>query len=169
MGAPWVHAESSAKEFGGKPEDYLEIHEFMDSSKEAFSDLRHRALTHNMWFVLNVVERIFGAVVENSSMQKVPVRNICQQHIQEDFNGGLPTVQDYLNGIPFAKWMDNGRDGERPPSMEQVTKFEESLNEEDSGEEEDVDSDFAPETEHFPPLGPAGGGRGCGGVPGTYD
>lgn len=33
---PYIHAELSAKRFGGVPEDYLDIHELMDSSKAAF-------------------------------------------------------------------------------------------------------------------------------------
>ena len=44
---PIIHAESSARKFGGQPEDYLEIHNFMDSSKSVIADNRHRALTHN--------------------------------------------------------------------------------------------------------------------------
>jgi len=42
-----IHAESSAKRFGGKPEDYLEVHEFMDSSKAFCADNRHRTLFHS--------------------------------------------------------------------------------------------------------------------------
>ncbi len=30
MSKPYIHALSSAKKFGGKPEDYLEIHQLMD-------------------------------------------------------------------------------------------------------------------------------------------
>ena len=42
-----IHSESSAKKFGGKAEDYLEVHEFMDSSKAFCSDNRHRTLFHS--------------------------------------------------------------------------------------------------------------------------
>lgn len=52
MAKPYIHAISSAKRFGGKPEDYIEIHNLMDSSKGAIPDNRHRALTHNSWFFL---------------------------------------------------------------------------------------------------------------------
>ena len=44
MSKPYVHAVSSAKKFGGIWEDYIDIHEFLDSSKAVMSDLRHRAL-----------------------------------------------------------------------------------------------------------------------------
>ena len=41
------HAESSAKQYGGSLEDYLEIHEMMDSSKSAHADNRHRVIFHS--------------------------------------------------------------------------------------------------------------------------
>lgn len=45
MSKPFIHAISSAKKFGGKWTDYIEIHELIDSSKSVLSDNRHRALT----------------------------------------------------------------------------------------------------------------------------
>lgn len=63
MAKPIVHARSSARRFGGVAEDYLEIHDLMDSSKSAFPDNRHRALTHNSWFFF-IVERIFGHEID---------------------------------------------------------------------------------------------------------
>lgn len=59
MAKPIIHARSSARRYGGEPEDYLPIHDLMDSSKAAFPDNRHRALTHNSWFFF-IVEKIFG-------------------------------------------------------------------------------------------------------------
>lgn len=56
---PHIHAESSAKKFGGKPEDYLDIHNLLDSSKAALCDSRHRVLTHNSWFVGVILEKIW--------------------------------------------------------------------------------------------------------------
>lgn len=46
MSKPFIHAQSSAKKFGGIWEDYISIHEFLDSSKSVIADNRHRALTH---------------------------------------------------------------------------------------------------------------------------
>lgn len=51
MSKPMVHAESSVRKWGGKPEDYMPIHNLMDSSKGTIADSRHRALTHNTWFI----------------------------------------------------------------------------------------------------------------------
>lgn len=40
------HAESSARKFGGKAEDYLRAHNSFDESKS--SDFRNRALRHEL-------------------------------------------------------------------------------------------------------------------------
>ena len=36
MATSYRHAEASARKFGGQAEDYLKIHEFIDSSKKTF-------------------------------------------------------------------------------------------------------------------------------------
>lgn len=111
MSKPMIHAEQSAKRLGGAREDYIEIHDFMDSSKSAFCDNRHRALTHNSWFIF-IVERVFGHVIVNSAGKEVSVRTVCEQHISEDFgNKYIPTVADYLENMEFQPWMNNGIKG----------------------------------------------------------
>jgi len=118
---PWIHAESSARRFGGKPEDYIDIHNLMDSSKGAIADNRHRALTHTSWFLSTILERIFGVVITNSSGKKVSVRDIGEQHILEDFRGRfIPTAQDYLQNLPFEEWMDNGKGKTLPASSKRL-------------------------------------------------
>lgn len=113
---PYIHAVSSARQYGGEPEDYIEIHNLMDSSKASFADNRHRALTHNAWFVGVILEKVFGTTFVNSAGRTISVRDIGEQHVLEDFHGRfIPTAQDYLEGIPFADWMNNGRKGS-PPS-----------------------------------------------------
>lgn len=116
---PWIHAQSSASRFGGKPEDYMPIHEFLDSSKGAIADNRHRALTHTSWFLSVVLPRVFGEVFTNSEGKKLSTRDIGEQHILEDFKGRfIPTPQDYLAGVEFASWMDNGNG--LPPSSQHM-------------------------------------------------
>ena len=53
------HAESSAKQYGGNAEDYLEIHEMMDSSKSAHADNRHRVIFHSA-FGAYLIQKMFG-------------------------------------------------------------------------------------------------------------
>ncbi len=106
MGKPHQHAESSAKKFGGKLEDYLEVHLLLDSSKMAFADNRHRALTHNSWFVNHILPKIFGNTITNSDKKSISVIDIAEQHILEDFSYHfIPTAQDYLTQMMKSSWM----------------------------------------------------------------
>jgi len=118
---PWIHAMSSSKKFGGSPEDYLPIHNFMDSSKGCIGDNRHRCLTHNSWFISadGPLERIFGVTVTNSDGKKVSVRDVGEQHILEDFGMKfIPTPQDYLQEMEIKPWMSNL--GGVPSSSERI-------------------------------------------------
>lgn len=106
MGKPHQHAASSAKKFGGKVEDYLDIHLLMDSSKMAFADNRHRALTHNSWFVSHIIPKIFGNTITNSEGKLISVIDIAEQHILEDFSYHfIPTAQDYLAHMDKVPWL----------------------------------------------------------------
>lgn len=120
MSKPIYHAQSSMRRFGGVAEDYLPIHDFMDSSKGAIPDNRHRALTHNSWFLSNVIEKVFGHTITNSSNKEVSTREIAEQHVLEDFGMRfIPSAQDYLQEIEFKDWMNNGVKG-RPPSNAKI-------------------------------------------------
>ena len=115
MSKPWIHALSSACRFGGRPEDYIEIHKLLDSSKGTIADSRHRALTHTAWFLSTILERVFGVVVTNSEGKKVSVRDVGEQHVLEDFRGRyIPSAQDYLQEIEVKEWMVSGKGP--PPS-----------------------------------------------------
>jgi hypothetical protein len=100
---PHIHAQSSASKYGGIPEDYLEIHNFMDSSKAAIADVRHRALFHSA-FGIFVVERVFGVCITNSNGKKVSVRDIAEQHVLEDL-GFIPSLEHWLKTMPIEPWM----------------------------------------------------------------
>lgn len=84
MAAPYIHAISSAKKYGGTPEDYLDIHELMDSSKITFADNRHRVLTHNIWFITVILPKVFGHQRENSDGKKYNVKDIDLWHEKYD-------------------------------------------------------------------------------------
>jgi hypothetical protein len=47
MTSPIFHAVSLARKWGGRPEDYIGVHDWFDASKEGFADFRHRALRHH--------------------------------------------------------------------------------------------------------------------------
>lgn len=109
MANPIIHSESSVKRWGGKLEDYLPLHEKMDCSKAWVSDNRHRVLTHTMFWIKEVMIPIFGSYITLEDGKKVSVKDICEQHILEDFKMKfIPTPQDFIQEMEFKKWMQNG-------------------------------------------------------------
>lgn len=130
MSKPLIHAQSSAKKFGGIWEDYMPIHELMDSSKSVIADNRHRALTHNSWFISQILPKIFGEVFKRpSDGGLVSTRDIAEQHILEDYkNKFIPSAADFLNHLPFQGWMQNG-DGGYPDSWQELHKRNQDIKE----------------------------------------
>lgn len=110
----FFHAKSSAAKWGGKPEDYQPIHDFIDSSKRIIGDVRHRAIYHHTEGTF-LCERIFGVTIINSAGKQVPVRLVAERHILEDL-GWLPTPADYLKDTPIAAWMSGAQRKELPLS-----------------------------------------------------
>ncbi len=112
MSAPIIHAQSSVRKWGGTVENYLPIHELMDSTKGAFADNRHRHASHNIWFVQVIIPKIFGHEAINSNGRKYIPKEVAEQHILEDYHGKfIPTLQDWAENIEFQPWMNNGQDG----------------------------------------------------------
>jgi hypothetical protein len=109
---PYHHAISSAKRHGGLPEDYLEVHQWFDVSKEHFPDFRHRCLRHHSLGIFEC-ERVFGVNITNSAGKKIPTRVLGEQHVREDCGGRVPSVGDWLMHIRPKPWM--GRVAEMTP------------------------------------------------------
>jgi hypothetical protein len=98
----WYHAQSAAHKWGGNPEQFIELEEFIDSSKKIIGDVRHRSLYHHTEGVW-LCQRIFGRTLLIGHTH-VPVRLIAERHILEDL-GWLPSPADYIAGMPIAPWM----------------------------------------------------------------
>jgi len=107
MTHPCFHARTSVKRWGGEEKDYLAIHDWLDSSKSAFCDFRHRALRHHSFGVFEAEQR-FGHSIINSAGREVPVRYIAELHIKEDCGGMVPSLADWLSRIPSESWMSRG-------------------------------------------------------------
>jgi hypothetical protein len=118
MAHPLVHAESSAKKFGGKPEDYLAIHNWFDESKAHFADFRHRALRHHTEGIF-MAEKLFGLSIVNSGGKQIPVRYVGEQHVREDL-GRIPTAQDWLSEIKPQRWMYGQRRHDEASAREEI-------------------------------------------------
>jgi hypothetical protein len=106
MSNPLVHAERSAKKWGGTAEDYLAVHQWFDATR-AHCDNRHRLLLHNSFGIL-LAEQVFGPALLNSAGRRVFVRDLGTQHLLEDL-GFIPTVAECLAHIPCEPRMSGAR------------------------------------------------------------
>lgn len=100
---PYLHGKVSARKWGGKPGDYQHIHDFLDETKAHHADMRHRAMLHNSWGVY-LCERLFGVNLTNSDGRLVSVRDVAEQHVLDDM-GRIPSVTEYLSGMPMYSWL----------------------------------------------------------------
>lgn len=100
---PYHHSLSSAKKFGGVPEDYLAIHSWFDESKRYYADFRHRVLRHHAEGIFACEDR-FGVTMTNSDGKTIPVRYVGEQYVKEDM-GSIPSLQDWCATIQTQSWM----------------------------------------------------------------
>ena len=114
----WFHAQSAARKWGGTPEDYIDVEEFIDSSKRLIGDVRHRSLYHHTEGVW-LCQRIFGRTLAIGHKQ-VPVRLIAERHVLEDL-GWLPSPADYIGGMPVKPWMSGKQSKTVPLSALNLT------------------------------------------------
>lgn len=103
----YLHAQASARKWGGTPEDYLPIHEWIDQFKSTFGDVRHRAMLHHAkgpW----MAQEVFGPTLtiqrKEGGTKKVMVRDVAEHHIVEDL-GWLPSPADFLACMECKVWM----------------------------------------------------------------
>ena len=102
-----MHAERSAKKWGGESEDYIGIHRWFDATASHVTDNRHRMVLHN-GFGIALAEQVFGPAITNSAGRRVFVRDIGQQHILEDL-GCIPSLAECLKDLPLRPWMAGAR------------------------------------------------------------
>lgn len=112
MAQSYLHAQASARHFGGEPEDYIKIHEWIDQYKSSFGDVRHRMFLHHAngpW----MAQDVFGHYIEVFDQKKdktikVMVRDIAEHHIVEDL-GCIPSPGDYAECLNCHAWMGGRR------------------------------------------------------------
>ena len=100
---PYDHARSSVLKWGGQIDDYLPIHNWFDASKAHVGDIRHRALRHHSEGIFSC-EELFGTTITNSSGRVVTVRQIGEQHVNEDL-GFIPSVKEWFQHLQLEPWM----------------------------------------------------------------
>ena len=114
MAHPAQHAKSSVKKFGGKPEDYIRMHEWMDETKGWFGDSLHRMFRHHSEGIFEL-EKVFGSQFINSEGKIVYTRYVGEQHVKEDCNGYIPSAKE---------WVTNIIENKRPQWMLRTLKIE---------------------------------------------
>ncbi len=87
----------SVSRYGGTVDDYADIHQFIDSTKNLCSDNRHR-IFHNLWAVNEIVIPIFGHTLINSDGKQIDIKDMCEKdHLLPDFQGRfIPTLGDFV-------------------------------------------------------------------------
>lgn len=98
MAHPYEHAKSSARKFGGVPEDYLHIHNWFDDTKAWVGHSKHRMFKHHSEGIFEA-EKVFGISFKNSDDRTVYVRYVGEQHVKEDCNGYIPTAKEWIDGL----------------------------------------------------------------------
>lgn len=107
MAHPIIHAKSNVKKFGGKWEDYIHLHEWMDSTKSWVCHSIHRMFRHHAEGIFDG-EKIFGSHFINSDGKVIYTRYCLEQHVKEDCNNYVPTAKEWLDAIESKEkplWM----------------------------------------------------------------
>jgi uncharacterized protein DUF6915 len=113
----WHHAQSAARKWGGTPEDYIAVEEFIDSSKKIIGDIRHRSMYHHTEGVW-LCQQIFGrtlTIKRKRGTIEVPTRLVAERHVLEDL-GWLPSPTDYIYAMTAKPWMSGAQRAEVPLS-----------------------------------------------------
>lgn len=94
---PLQHAQISRKTHGGCWQDYISVHNFLDSSKAACAHFKHRFLLHHREGI-ELGARVFGASVVNSENKAIETRRILTEHLIEDV-GRIVSVEDWARDL----------------------------------------------------------------------
>ena len=94
---PLQHAQISQKTYGGSWTDYIEVHNFLDSSKAACAHFKHRFLLHHVEGI-ELGLRIFSASLTNSKNKTIETRQLLTDHLIEDL-GSIASVEDWARDL----------------------------------------------------------------------
>lgn len=94
---PLQHAQISQKNHGGTWQDYVEIHNFLDSSKAACAHFKHRFFLHHAEGV-ELGVKMLGQNFVNSEKKTIQTRQLLTEHLIEDI-GRIVTVEDWSRDL----------------------------------------------------------------------
>jgi len=132
-----IHSKSSVKRWGGAVQDYMPIHQILDSPKCTMNNNTSRFLTHNTWFAYEIIPKIFGYNIINSDGKSVDTVDIAMLHILEDYKKFVPTPQDFLKHMEVQGWMNNGvKPLDNPEAYKIAEDLKNKIREEKNNEED---------------------------------
>jgi len=99
---PLEHSKSSVKRFGGKIEDYLPIHQYLDDTKSWVGHSIHRMFRHHSEGIFEL-ETVFGKSFINSEGKEVYTRYVGEWHVKEDCNNYIPSAKEWIDCITSGK------------------------------------------------------------------
>jgi hypothetical protein len=112
---PLQHARITAHRYGGKWQDWIAIHDWIDRSKAIFPSMQHRMLLHSdfgEWLAV----RIHGEAIGSKDGTVIPTRDLFRDHQVEDL-GRVVTLAEWLHEINADYWT---RRRKPPRQLEQI-------------------------------------------------
>jgi hypothetical protein len=99
---PLQHAQITARRYGGRWQDWIGIHNWIDRSKALFPGMRHRMFLHSdfgEWLTV----RIHGDAIEAEDGTTVTTPDLFRDHQVEDL-GRVVKLSEWLREIDATHW-----------------------------------------------------------------
>lgn len=99
---PLQHAQITARRYGGRWQDWIGIHNWIDRSKALFPGMRHRMFLHSdfgEWLTV----RIHGDAIEAEDRTTVTTPDLFRDHQVEDL-GRVVKLSEWLREIDATHW-----------------------------------------------------------------
>lgn len=100
----WHHCMYSCERFGGEPDDYLPVHQLINSARSVLPDETSRCLLHHAWGIDLAVRCLGTTFCRGSDQRQISTRQVAEAHILHDL-GTIPTMVEAVEAVPLAKWM----------------------------------------------------------------
>jgi hypothetical protein len=112
---PLQHARITAHRYGGRWQDWIAIHDWIDRSKIIFPSMQHRMFLHSdfgEWLAV----RIHGEAISAEDGTLISTRGLFHDHQVEDL-GRVVSLEEWLGEVNADYWMRRRRP---PRQLEQI-------------------------------------------------
>lgn len=114
---PLQHARITARRYGGRWQDWIAIHDWIDRSKMIFPSMQHRMFLHSdfgEWLTV----KIHGETLKTTDETVVSTRDLFRDHQIEDL-GRVVSLAEWLREIDTVYWM---RRRQPPHQLRQISE-----------------------------------------------